>query len=85
MKLLERLRAIGLQRRLAPATLESYAAWIEQFLRFCRRPDGTWRQPEDVGGRELEAFLTHLVREPPAGRLYPEPGSLRGGLPFTAG
>lgn len=63
MRLLERLRTIGLQRRLAQATLDSYAAWVEQFVRLCRRPDGTWRRPEEVGGQELEAFLTHLVRD----------------------
>ena len=42
MNLLERLRTIGMQRRLARTTLDSYTAWVEQFLRFCRQTDGTW-------------------------------------------
>jgi site-specific recombinase XerD len=36
--------------------------WIEQFLRFCRA-DQRWREPRELGARDVEAFLTHLARD----------------------
>ncbi len=63
MKLLERVSDVGRRRRLAGATIECYQGWIEQFLRFCRTPDGDWRSPEELQGAEIEAFLTYLVKE----------------------
>ena len=44
MKLLERLADTAARRRLSPRTVESYSRWVGLFLRFHRRPDGTWRQ-----------------------------------------
>jgi hypothetical protein len=40
MKLLERMRNVAMQRRLARATIDCYLEWVESFLRFCRLPDG---------------------------------------------
>ena len=34
--------------------------WIERFLRF-HAAGGSWRHPNDMGGREVEAFLTDLA------------------------
>jgi integron integrase len=62
MKLLERVRDVGLRRHLAKVTIECYQMWIEQFLRFCRG-DGDWRQPRDIHATDVEAFLTHLARD----------------------
>lgn len=63
MKLLQRLDATCWRDHLANATREQYKRWVEQFLRFHRRPDGTWRGPEDLRGPEVGAFLTYLAVE----------------------
>ena len=63
MKLLDRVRDVGLRRHLARVTIECYQMWIEQFLRFCRL-DGRWREPRDLGAREVEAPRLGPVRLP---------------------
>jgi integron integrase len=60
MKLLERVRQVGIRRHLSGLTIECYQRWIREFLQFCR-VDGIWRQPSEVGTKQVEAFLTHLA------------------------
>jgi site-specific recombinase XerD len=60
MTLIERVRAVGIRRRLAPATVASYQRWIGRYVHFCRQ-GGRWRHPRDLGPGDVEAFLTHLA------------------------
>lgn len=60
MKLLDRVKQVGLRRRLSPLTIECYQRWIKEFLQFSR-VDGAWRTPQEMGAAEVEAFLTHLA------------------------
>jgi integron integrase len=60
MSLLQRVRDVGLRRRLSDSTIACYQSWIRQFLSFCR--DGSrWRHPRDLEAQEVERFLTHLA------------------------
>ena len=40
----------------------TYLHWIEQFVRFHKGPAG-WRHPKDMGGPEVQAYLTHLAAD----------------------
>jgi integron integrase len=62
MKLLDRVRNVGMRRRLAKSTIACYRSWIAEFLRFSR-DGGSWRQPGDLGPADVERFLTHLARD----------------------
>src|SRR6476619_6291095 len=60
MSLLQRIRDVGLRRRLSDSTIACYQSWVRQFLCFCR--DGAcWRHPRELGAPEVERFLTHLA------------------------
>lgn len=48
---------------LARATREVYLSWVGQFLRFSRTTDGTWREPAELRGPDVAAFLTHLAAD----------------------
>ena len=45
-----------LVRRYSKRTIKSYIAWIKAFINFNEQ-----HHPEDMGEREIEAFLTHLA------------------------
>jgi site-specific recombinase XerD len=60
MTLLRRVHEVGARRRLAASTIGCYQSWIREFLRFCRDGD-RWRHPRELGGPELEAFLSDLA------------------------
>lgn len=62
MRLLERLAAVGARCRLSPRTVEVYRAWVRQFLDYCREGE-RWREPRELRGPEVSAFLTHLAHE----------------------
>src|SRR5262245_34225249 len=62
MKVLDRVRDVGVRRRLAKSTIACYQSWIAEFLRFSR-DGGSWRQPRELGPAEVERFLTHLARD----------------------
>jgi hypothetical protein len=62
MKLLQRVRDVGLRRHLSKGTIQCYQLWIGQFLRFSR-VDGNWRHPGDLHAADVGAFLTHLARD----------------------
>ncbi|MEZ6057467.1 MAG: integron integrase [Planctomycetaceae bacterium] len=53
----EKLRTL----RYAWRTEQNYVMWVEQFVRFSRRKDGSWRHPREMGGADVERFLTHLA------------------------
>jgi site-specific recombinase XerD len=62
MKLLEALRAASARKHLSPRTVECYESSVRQYLRFARgRSGGKWRHPRELNGRDVEAFLNHLV------------------------
>lgn len=61
MKPLDEYRAVCAVRRLARRTTQTYARWVEEFLRFHRLRTGEWRHPSDLGAADVEAFLTHLA------------------------
>ena len=62
MKLLERMADVAARRHLAANTVECYSRWVREFLVFCRE-DGRWREPCDLRGAEVSAFLTLLAVE----------------------
>ncbi|MEZ6058468.1 MAG: phage integrase N-terminal SAM-like domain-containing protein [Planctomycetaceae bacterium] len=53
----EKLRTL----RYAWRTEKNYVMWVEQFVRFSQRKDGSWRHPREMGGADVERFLTHLA------------------------
>jgi hypothetical protein len=61
MKLLAHRETAGKFRRLAPCTIPTYKLWVGEFLRFHRGRSGRWMHPKEMGGPEVEAFLTHLT------------------------
>ncbi len=81
MKLLDRVHAVGMRRRLSPLTIECYQRWIYQFLRYCARPSigpplcGGGQSPQNGGlmeepssgtsGSELMEIVDGLVVEEP--------------------
>jgi hypothetical protein len=62
MKLLDRVRDVGLRRHLARSTIACYRSWITEFLRFSRS-EGRWRMPGELRAAGVERFLTHLARD----------------------
>lgn len=62
MKLIERIRAVGLRRHLAETTIRCYQAWVRDFLRFHRQGD-RWRPPAELAEQEVGAYLTWLAVE----------------------
>ncbi|MGD9857258.1 MAG: integron integrase [Planctomycetaceae bacterium] len=61
MKLLDRYEAACKVRRLASRTVQTYRRWVEEFLRFHQTRTARWIHPNDMGQKEVEAFLTHLA------------------------
>jgi hypothetical protein len=61
MKLLDQYEAACKVRQLAPRTIQTYRRWVEEYLRFHHDRTGRWIHPQDMGEKEVEAFLTHLA------------------------
>ena len=61
MKLLDQYQAACQVRRLARRTIPTYRRWVEEFLRFQHDRVGRWMHPQELGEKEVEAFLTHLA------------------------
>ena len=55
-------REVARFRHLSLRTEETYWDWVVRFLKF-ERHGGQWRHPQDMGGAEVRAFLTHLAAE----------------------
>ncbi len=53
MKLLDQVRHALRVRRFALRTEECYVRWVEQYVRFHKRPDG-FRHPAEMGADEVE-------------------------------
>src|SRR2546423_6730866 len=43
------------------APIPTYRRWVAEFLRFHQDRTGRWIHPQEMGEREVEAFLTHLA------------------------
>jgi integron integrase len=61
MKLVEQLLIVARRRRLADNSIELYAGWVRDFLRFVARRDGKWKHPAELGTADVEEFLNDLV------------------------
>lgn len=61
-KLLEMLSHALRTRRYSPRTEEAYRGWVIRFVRFHRM-----RHPSELGEKEINRFLTHLVVDGEAG------------------
>ena len=57
-RLLDRVREAVRVRHYSMRTEEAYVGWVRRFVRF-----HGLRHPQVLGGREVEAFLTHLASE----------------------
>jgi integron integrase len=57
-RLLDQVREAVRVRHYSYRTEQQYVAWIRRYILFHRR-----RHPRDLGGPEVEAFLTHLATE----------------------
>jgi integron integrase len=60
VKLLDEVRHVARLRRLALETERCYVRWIEQYIRFHKRPDG-FRHPNTMGAPDVKRFLTFLA------------------------
>ena len=61
MKLMTRVHEALRRGHYSFRTEQSYARWIERYLRYHRESAGLWVQPEALGEAGIEAFLTHLA------------------------
>ena len=55
-KLLEQVRDAIRRKHYSPRTEQSYINWIKRFIFYHGK-----RHPDDMGAKEVEAFLTHLA------------------------
>src|SRR2546428_3849854 len=58
MKLLAQVRAVLRTKHYSPRTEESYVGWVRRFVRF-----HGLRHPAELGGAEVERFLSALAVE----------------------
>ncbi len=73
MKLLDRMRDVGLRRQMSPLTIECYQRWAREFLFFCSAPPA----PRDDSGDPLEAFINDTAAPSAAGqRVWRHPCEL---------
>ena len=57
-RLLDRVRQALRTRHYSPRTEDTYVGWIKRFILFHNK-----RHPEELGERDISAFLTHLAVE----------------------
>jgi hypothetical protein len=55
-QLLDQVREAVQRKHCSPRTEESYVGWIKRFILFHNK-----RHPNEMGGAEVETFLTHLA------------------------
>lgn len=60
MKLIDRIRAVGMRRHLADSTIRCYQGWVRDFLRFHRQGE-RWRTPAELAEHEVGEYLTWLA------------------------
>lgn len=63
MKLEEKLRRKIRSQGKAAATADAYWYWIERFIRFAKVKRGEWVDPETLGRRHVEIFLSWLAND----------------------
>ena len=73
MKLLEQLTVVGQRPCGWPNTIEAYRLWVKQFLTFSAAQHQGWKQPEELGTADVEAFLNDLVVRRRLSASAPEP------------
>lgn len=56
-RMLNRIRVMGLE----DTTFKTYWFWCQRYIRFLRKPDGTWVDPETCGKPEVEQWLSSMV------------------------
>jgi len=61
MKLLDQVHEACVTKHYSPRTEESYARWVERFLRFHRDTVGKWIHLQDMTAAHVESFLTYLA------------------------
>jgi len=61
-RLREQLHEVCRFKHLSPRTEEAYWGWLRRFLVF-HRQGGQWRHPKELGGPEVQRFLSHLATE----------------------
>ena len=63
MRLLEAIDLVCRRRGMARSTIDAYKSWVRQYLSFAAQVRGDWVHPVTLGGRDVEAFLNHLVAD----------------------
>jgi integron integrase len=61
-RLREQLHEVCRFKHLSPRTEESYWGWMRRFLIF-HKQGAQWRPPKELGGPEVQRFLSHLATE----------------------
>jgi hypothetical protein len=63
VKLLEQLGIVARRRRLGLAdnTIDAFAHWVRDFLRFSAVQHGAWKRPTELGTADVEVYLNDLV------------------------
>ena len=61
--LLEQVRRELRLRHMSIRTEEAYVRWITEFLQFSKDKAGAWRHPREMGGPEVNEYLTYLAVE----------------------
>ncbi len=61
-RLRDQLHEVCRFRHLSPRTEEAYWGWVRRFLQFHKMGE-QWRHPRELGGPEVQAFLSHLAVE----------------------
>ena len=63
MRLEEKLRTTIRAQGKADSTADVYWYWIERFIRFAKAKRGVWVDPQSMGRRQVEIFLSSLANE----------------------
>ena len=71
-RLLDQVRDRLRLKNYAYRTEKSYLYWIKQYILFHNK-----RHPDEMGGPEIEQFLTHLAAKKKSRRINSKPGSER--------
>jgi integron integrase len=75
MKLLERVRDVGLRRHLSPLTIECYQRWVREFLLFCAdAPAVGLTAGVGAGGAADDLSDPYFIPQLDDGRVLPETG-----------
>ena len=60
--LLDDARQLMRAKHMSIRTEKAYVDWMQRFLRFEKdRNQGDWRHPTEMGGAEINRYLTHLA------------------------